>query len=657
MRQTTDADTDAESAPDPPGEPTSRERDRQERLARLTLERMSDAVYWIRRDGSFMYVNQAACAMLGYTRDELMLRTMFDINPSLSPDRWEQMWQALQREPRRTFPSVHTIRDGGTVTVEISANLFEFDGEEFSCAFARDITERMAAEAALQREHDFVESLIETAPVMIVVLDTDARVVRYNRCAEEITGRPLDEARGTNWLDTFIPTSQRAHVQTLLEQSLSGATMRGAVYPIVTKSGKERSVVWYDQLLSHTSWGGLGLLAVGQDVTEQQELEGRLRQAEKMEAIGRLAGGVAHDFNNQLAGIMGWVEILGWEARTNPAVGECVDRIMVALRRSCDLTSQLLGYSRAGKRAAERVDLHETVHEVVGMLKRCIDKRVTLVVELRASVSWTVGDPTQLGNAVLNLALNARDAMPEGGTLTIATELRPIDKASTGSGHTQVSPGDYIELTVSDTGTGMDTETQRRMFEPFFTTKDEGRGTGLGLAAVHGSVKQHGGFITVKSAPGCGTSIRVLLPAIPPSAAVGPEAAPSLEPKFPSLRVLLVDDEDLVREATSRLLRRLGCQVVAFENAFDAIQHYRDTWQSVDVVVLDMVMPMLDGKAAFQALRQLNPAAAIVLASGFSVDGVAQALLEQGAKAFLQKPFSLATLAATLSRVVALTGR
>jgi CheY-like chemotaxis protein len=350
---------------------------------------------------------------------------------------------------------------------------------------------------------------------------------------------------------------------------------------------------------------------------------------------------------------MGWVEILGWEADANPAVGECVERIMVALRRACDLTSQLLGYSRVGKRAAERVDLHELVNEVAGMLRRSIDKRIGLVLDLRASIPYTVGDPTQLGNAVLNLALNARDAMPEGRTLTIATELRRVDRAQSVDGPHPIAAGEYVELTVSDTGIGMDAETQRRMFDPFFTTKEEGRGTGLGLAAVYGTVKHHGGSIMASSSPGRGTAICILLPVADSSSETTAEVTPSVELVFPSLRVLLVDDEELVREATSRLLRHLGCEVTTFDSGFDAIEYYRHAWQSVDVVVLDMVMPLLDGKATFLALRQINPRAEVILASGFSVDGVAQSLLSEGAKAFLQKPFTLATLAGTLSRVVA----
>jgi len=346
---------------------------------------------------------------------------------------------------------------------------------------------------------------------------------------------------------------------------------------------------------------------------------------------------------------MGWTDVLGREVEGRPELIECTDRIMVAVRRACDLTSQLLAYSRKGKYVTKAVDLHELVHEVVAILRRSLDKRIEIRLDLGAETPFTTGDPTQLGNAMLNLALNARDAMPDGGTLRFATRLTATREEGRAPGAPAVETGTFVELTVSDTGTGMDPETQRHMFEPFFTTKEEGRGTGLGLAAVYGTVKNHRGTIGITSALGRGTTVRICLPTTRPN--VREPAPPRFTTILPvdSPRVLLVDDEDLVRDILTRFLHHLGCEVTSFKNGFDAVDHYRVHAASIDVVILDMVMPLLDGKSTFHALRRINPDVRIILASGYSIDGEAQALMDEGAAAFLQKPFRLATLADALA--------
>jgi two-component system cell cycle sensor histidine kinase/response regulator CckA len=629
---------------------------RQQRFVEFSIERLSDAVFCIRHDGRIAYVNQAACKALGYTREELDTMSIFDIDPALGVERWSRLWQLLLQEKRRTTDSAHLTKDGRIVPVEVTCSLFELDGEQFSCAFARDVTERKATEEARQREHAFVESLIDTAPIMVVVLDAEGHIVRFNDCAERITGYELEEVLGESWIATLVPEEDRASVADLLLDAMCGAGMRGVVYRVRTKAGGLRDVLWYDQLLADPESGTVGLLAIGQDVTEQRDLEQRLRQAEKMEAIGRLAGGIAHDFNNQLTAIMGWTDVLSHEAASAPELIECTDRIMVAVRRACDLTSQLLAYSRKGKikGVTTAVDLHELVHEVVAILRRSLDKRIAIQLDLAAETSRTVGDPSQLGNALLNLALNARDAMPSGGTLRFATRTTVIPSgAPQAAGMPEVEPGRYVELTVADTGTGMNEETQKHVFEPFFTTKEEGRGTGMGLAAVYGTVKNHRGTIAISSAVAAGTTIRIGLPLIASDAAGPVEPAPMPGLPIAPLRVLLVDDDDLVREIVTRLLRQLGCQVVSFASGFDAVEHFRANASAVDVIVLDMVMPLLDGKSTFQALRRIAPDVRVVLVSGYSIDGEAQSLIEAGIAVFLQKPFRLATLADALARAAA----
>ena len=608
-------------------------------------------VFWIRRDGSLLYVNQVACDMLGYAREELLSLTMLDLNPDMTAERWTQVWQALAQQGHRTFPSAHRARDGRMIPVEVTARMFELDGEYYSCAFSQDMSDQHAAIETYRREHDFLESLIETAPIMIVVLDAEGRIVRFNRCAEQVTGYDLSDVRGTPWLDVLVPEADRPEGERLLQQLMSGANRRGVVQRVKTRAGATREIVWNGQLLARPESHGVGLLAVGLDVTDQRELEQRLQQAEKLEAIGQLAGGVAHDFNNQLTGIMGWTEILALEVPQNATVAECAERIKMASIRAADLTAQLLAYSRKGKFVTKPVDLHQIVREAVAILERSIDKRITVVLDLQAPDSKTVGDSTQLGNAILNLALNARDAMPEGGELTISTRAAHLDANQTRKYPHGVVPGEFIALTVCDSGIGISEEVQRRMFEPFFTTKEEGRGTGMGLAAVYGTVRNHRGTIDVVSSVGSGTQIRVHLPLSVPEASSLVELARPSPAEVGPLRVLVVDDEDSVRELTKRLLSHLGCQVTVVDNGFQAVEYYSHAWSSVDVVILDMTMPILDGKSTYYALRRINPEAKVILMSGYSVDGAAQTLLDEGALSFIRKPFTLETVAEAMSRV------
>lgn len=369
---------------------------------------------------------------------------------------------------------------------------------------------------------------------------------------------------------------------------------------------------------------------------QRLELENQLQQAEKLKVIGQLAGGIAHDFNNQLAGIMGYAELLQSERRDDPLVQEYTNAILAPGRRAADLTGKLLAFARRGQYRREPVDLHAVVREVLSLLSRSIDKNITVVERLDAPQSTVLGDPTLLQSAVLNVALNARDAMPGGGTLTFTTECAATS---------------LLVLRITDTGQGMDAETLRHVFEPFFTTKAVGRGTGMGLPAAQGTIQRHGGSVDIESAPGRGTTVVVSLPL------AGPEHIPA----SPSGRVvivegkghiLLIDDEATVREMTAQFLRTLGYSVTSVSDAAEALRRYRAESQTIDLVLLDMVLPGTRGVDVFRALRQHNPEAKILILSGYSADDDARALLSQGALGFIQKPAALSDLSERIAKAI-----
>jgi PAS domain S-box-containing protein len=413
-----------------------------------------------------------------------------------------------------------------------------------------------------------------------------------------------------------------------------------ADYRVMTKQGETRWISDSSVLLhgpKGKAWGCMGIL---QDVSDRRRLEDRLREAEKMEAIGKVAGGIAHDFNNLLAGVSGFAEMIA----ANPGdaqVGEWAQTIVRAVGRTGDLTGKLLAFARKGKYVASSVDLHSVIADVVGLLEKDLDRRISVRRELSPGPLWVSGDPAQIQNALLNLAVNARDALPDGGEIRFTTEELSLDEAAIRRDFPELSPGPYVRIAVADTGVGMDEEIRRHLFEPFFTTKTEG--AGLGLAAVYGAARNHRGSVRVQSSPGRGSTFSFYLPKLV-TAAAGASAGGPASGKASPARILVVDDEEIIRRVVSQLLTKIGHRVLTCNDGQEAVDLYRDSWGDIDLVILDIVMPRLGGLEAFRLLRRINPSARVLVLSGFSVEGEAQSILDEGALGFMQKPFRLAEL-------------
>jgi signal transduction histidine kinase/ActR/RegA family two-component response regulator len=370
--------------------------------------------------------------------------------------------------------------------------------------------------------------------------------------------------------------------------------------------------------------------------SEKANLEEQLRQSQKMEAVGTLAGGIAHDFNNLLTGILGYADMLGMGNLSPEQSRKAAQVIERAARRAADLTQQLLGFARKGKYQNIPVDLHATIHEATSLLGRTLDKSISLQQNLRARDPFVLGDPVQVQQVILNLAVNARDAMGQGGTLTFGTE-----RVSLGSSpESQGAPGDYIKLTVSDTGCGIPPEVQQRIFEPFFTTKEQGKGTGMGLSMVYGIVKNHGGSICVASEVDSGTRFEILLPATERPQLVAEDDRVKTR-TGQRATILVVDDEELVRQVAQTMLETMGFNVLTADDGQDAVALYRESHASIDLVILDMVMPRLAGRETFRLLKEINPGVRAILSTGCSMDETTQRILDEGMLGFAQKPYVL----------------
>jgi signal transduction histidine kinase/ActR/RegA family two-component response regulator len=386
-----------------------------------------------------------------------------------------------------------------------------------------------------------------------------------------------------------------------------------------------------------------------------RRVEERLWRSEKLQAIGQLAGGVAHDFNNELTVILGAADLLEQNA-AEPGTRDDARAIKEAAARSAELTRQLLTFARQGAIRSEPIDVHEVVREVVAVLRHTLDRRITVVCELEAPGAMIMGDAVQLHHALLNLSINARDAMPEGGTLSFRTRSLALDPNAVDP-ETSLAPGAYLQLEVADTGAGMDAATRAHLFEPFFSTKGPGKGTGLGLATVFGTIQSHRGALHCYSEKGEGTVFKILLPLrAEPGQNDRPVADEAVAPASSTRarrRILLVDDEPGVRRIGAAMLNRLGHEVVVAAGGAEAIaQLVVPDRKGFDLIVLDMIMPDMSGREVFEKIRALQPDARVVLASGFSVERQRQALLDAGVRAILQKPYHLTELDAAIERAL-----
>jgi PAS domain S-box-containing protein len=601
------------------------------------------------------------------------MNQFFHRDPALGPPHWEELLALVHPADRDGFAAGVRAALEGRERFNGDFRIIDPQGKDrhFSLAgrvqgdssgrpiriigAVQEITQRVHTEKALRESLDRFRGLADFLPQTIFEMDLEGRLTFVNRWALQVFGYTEEDVqRGLTNLDVIVPEDRERALRATRE-NLAGAAS-GRQYHCLRKDGSRFPVMIHSApiLLEGRAVGLRGIIF---DLTELKDAEAerdrlqeRLRHSEKMEAIGQLAGGVAHDFNNQLSAIMGFADMLR-ESHSDPLLRKYAENIATACERSAELTKRLLAFARKGKYLSVPVDVNALVEEVIQFLGRSLEKRINLKVELLPGVVMTLGDPSQLQNALMNLALNARDAMPEGGILRFTTTLQDLDETQCHQLSPDLEPGNYVLIGVEDTGTGMSAEVLQRLFEPFFTTKERGKGTGLGLASVYGTIKNHRGAIAVESALGRGSRFTLALPHAP----LQPEAAAEVSPEVPmgvAKRILVVEDEPLVGEMLSAMLRRLGYRVDLAADGPGALELFRRDWESIDLVILDLVMPRMSGRETFLALREIDPSVRVLLSSGYSVDGEAQQILDQGALGFIQKPYQSTALSQTLAEVL-----
>ena len=526
-----------------------------------------------------------------------------------------------------------------------------------------DVTARKTAQDALQQSTELVHTLIEGSPLAIVMEDRGGRVRLWNTAAARLFGWTAAQVLGQP--NPTIPEDALEEQGNLRKQVLDGQAFTGLESQRVTCDGTTLAVSITTAPLRRPDGRGGDVLEVIADITDRKELEAQLRQAQKMEGIGRLAGGIAHDFNNLLTAINGHAEMLlhspavaepaGADAsgQNNATIRREIEQILRAGERAAALTQQLLAFSRSQVLQPTILNLNTAVAEMEHMLRRLIGEDVDLAFMPAANLESIKADPTQIAQVIMNLTLNARDAMPTGGRLTVETANVELDELYTRK-HVPVIPGSYVMLAVSDDGVGMSKETQARVFEPFFTTKDMGKGTGLGLATVYGIVRQSGGYIWVYSEPGHGTSFKVYLPSADCRSGVRKEvvARPSRPPVNGSETVLLVEDEEMVRTLVRQVLTWYGYNVIDAHNGEEALKVARGYEGTIDLMLTDIVMP---GMSALDLVKQLSserPKTKVLYMSGYTDHAVVRNNLLNANRAFLQKPFAPDRLAHKIREIL-----
>ena len=622
------------------------ELDRAHESLKITLASIGDAVIATDTQGRITLLNAVAETLTGWLAEEAIGRPLSEIFRIINADTRAAVESPVDRVLRTGITvglANHTLligRHGREIPIDDSgAPIRSADGQIAGVVLIfRDIAERYRAESARQKLLEADERLVGILTNIndgFLVVDRHWQLTFLNNKVSDLVQRPCEELLGTTlWqaLPSIVGTPAEVEMLRAMRENV----------PVRCVFQYEPLRVWFDAG-AYPSGDGLALLI--RDVTENQRLEGQLRQAQKMEAIGRLAGGIAHDFNNLLTVINGYAEYALQEIPSDFALRDSINQILLAGRRAAELTNGLLTFSRKSVRQPAVLKINDTIRATEKMLRRLVGEDIEIVPVLGENLWEIEADRSQLEQIVVNLAANARDAMPKGGVLTIETSNAYLDSAA--GQRLGLPPGPYTVLAVTDTGHGMDAATQSHMFEPFFTTKGPGHGTGLGLSTVYGIVKQSGGAISVYSERDRGTSFKIFFPN-PKSAASSPDLPatepPILAPRGRRRSVLVVEDEDSVRRLALTILERHGFRVLQANSGYEALEVCRAEGGNLDLVLTDIVMPQMSGEKLAVELRQLYPALNVVFMSGYAEHAVVnQALLAPDVH-FLRKPFTTATL-------------
>ncbi len=627
---------------------------------RALVEDMPALVCRFLPDGTLTFVNNSYCRYFNKTRDELLGANFFQFIPAQEREEVRKQYRSLtQKSPAINYEhqvytpggDVHWQRWTDRALFDEKDNLYQYQSIGF------DITESKRVEQALRISEERFREMAELMPLTVFESDIIGNLTFANRKAFDNFGYSQEDFdRGVNSLDMLVPEDRQQAAENIAK-IMGGEEIGLNEYTALRKDGSNFPIMVHSTIMVRDG-ETLGIRGCLIDITdrkkteeERRRLETQFHQAQKLETIGTLAGGMAHDFNNLMATILGNTSLLLYDIDNTHPHYEPLKNIERQIKRGAELTTQLLGYARKGKYSVKPVNLNQIVEESATAFGRT-RKEITIQCELADDLLAVEADQGQIQQVLLNLFVNAADAMPQGGNLVLKTSNATHNDIESKQYHP--AAGDYLRLTVSDTGMGMDEKVRQRIFDPFFSTKASGKGTGLGLASVYGIIKNHGGYIDVQSQKGQGSQFSIFLPATDKKVLEIAEPAPEIMQG--SGTILIVDDEEMVLDVGARVLKKLGYTVQESNNGRNAVALYKKLQDKINLVVLDIVMPDMGGGEVYDRLKEINPKVKVLLSSGYSIDDQAREIMERGCDGFIQKPFSMKAMSDKLSEILSKKG-
>lgn len=632
---------------------------RSEERLRMILRTAKEGFLQVDGKETITDVNPEMCSILGRPESVVVGQNIFDFVDSKNAEVfWQQIrirnqgvrssYEITLKKP--DFTNVHCLFNASPILDEGGKKVGSF-------AMVTDITDRKRAEQELLTTRNYLKNVFNSMPSMLISVNPEGTITQWNTAAEKYTGIPAMEAISKKVWDVvpFLKKYER-NFRHVISNQLQEEFLKQQV---MGNEKKYLNISMYPLIFNGTN----GAVIRVDDVTELEKKDAQLRQAQKMETVGNLAGGLAHDFNNVLGGIMGTVSLLkyllGDDEIDLEEFASNIEIIEEATDRAADMVQQLLTLSRRHDLTFAPVDLNLTVKHVIKICKNTFDKSIDIRVNYQEKSAMVNADPAQMEQVLLNLCVNASHAMTimrdddelKGGILTVSIDKIEADRHFCAT-HPEAIEGEYWILLVSDTGVGMDTKTVSKIFDPFFTTKEKSKGTGLGLAMVYNIIQQHKGFIDVYSDVGVGTSINVFLPVLEHGEEISIQKKAREEiPRGEGL-ILVVDDEAIMRKTAKKILSECGYDIILAENGQDAVNVYKENYRKIDLILLDMAMPIKSGKEAYMEMRKINPDLRVLMASGFKQDKRVQDALEMGVNGFIKKPYAMKDLAKAIKNVL-----
>ncbi|MDP3283014.1 MAG: PAS domain S-box protein, partial [Desulfobacterales bacterium] len=625
---------------------------------RSIVENSNQGIVVVDENYRLEYVNDKICEILGFSRNELIGQ---DFRMSIDKSCGELVAKNyVLRQSGSPAPNSYEAclirKDGTKIFVEISSSvLLSLTGEKQTVAQILDITDRKKAEIALRESEAKYRSILENIEEVFYEVNLEGDITYVNDAAEKLFGYSREELIGMNNREYTTPETAKRMYSVFNRVYNTGEPSKINDFEIIIKDGSTILLELSSFLIMDQDGNKTGFRGLIRDVSERiraekekKKLESQFYQAQKMEAIGTLAGGIAHDINNILMGIQGNASIVLMDIDPSDQHYEKLKNIEEYVISGSNLTKQLLGFARSGKYHVKATDLNELAERTSGMFGRT-KKEIRINTRFQDGI-WAVEvDQSQIEQVLLNIYVNAWQAMPAGGDLYLDIQNIIIDEGYVKT--YRINSGRYVRISITDTGIGMDDATRQRIFDPFFTTKEMGRGTGLGLASAYGIIKNHGGFINVYSETGKGTTFNIYLPATEKK-----EINEKIQPVERIIKgsgtILFVDDEEMIISLGKEILEKLGYNVLLANGGKEALEVYKNNRGKIDLVILDMIMPDLSGNIVFEEMKEIDPDVRVLLSSGYSINGQAADIIKKGCCGFIQKPFNVIKLSNIIDKIM-----